>query len=62
MFAVVLVALDFYSSFLLQARGALHPDGNATLVGRFETIPSIAQVCPPVYNITKLFFLINMPF
>ena len=44
-FAVVLVALDFYASFLLQARGAIKPDGNATLVGRFETIPSIAQVC-----------------
>jgi hypothetical protein len=41
----VLVALDFYTSFLLQARGSIaqSPD-NVTLVGNFVTIPAIAQV------------------
>ncbi len=39
-----IIAQDFYSAFLLQARRASRADGNAALVGTFQTIPAIAEV------------------
>jgi hypothetical protein len=41
---VSIIAQDFYSAFILQARAGLQADGSAALVGSFETIPSVAQV------------------
>jgi hypothetical protein len=43
---VSIIAQDFYSAFILQARAGLQADGSAALVGSFETIPSVAQVLP----------------
>jgi len=40
-YTVELVALTHFDSFMLQARAAAKRDGNATLVGSFETIPAI---------------------
>ena len=38
-----LEASEYYDSFMLQARGRDQADGNATLVGWFVSLPSIAK-------------------
>ncbi len=61
-----IIAQDFYSAFILQARAGLQADGSAALVGSFETIPSVAQVLPmrtdERYTVghVVLFFLPNL--
>ena len=40
---VRLEASEYYDSFMLQARGRDQADGNATLVGWFVSLPSIAK-------------------
>jgi hypothetical protein len=42
-FTVRLVAFAAFDSFMLQARGQLLPDGNASYVGEFLRIPSVAD-------------------
>ena len=41
--SVELRTTDFIDSFMIQARAANKLDGNATLVGSFETIPAITR-------------------
>ncbi len=54
---VGIVAQDYYSSFMLQSRGPNQPDGGATLVGKFETIPAVAEVPKLNTALTFSFYL-----